>query len=69
VKPERVALAEHRPERAPNTLAEGGRLLEHDAPAGAVNRFDYGAFYAARVRQAARALLPLSVYAGDRDGC
>ncbi len=42
------ALARHRLFRAPEALAEGEHLLAKWALTGAINRFYYGAFYAAR---------------------
>ncbi len=56
MKAERIALARHRLERPRTTLDEGERLLEHQAAAGAVNRFYYAAFYAARALLALREL-------------
>jgi len=48
LRAEALALAHHRLARAHDTLAEGDRLLESGAAPGAVNRFYYAAFYAAR---------------------
>lgn len=56
MKPERAALARHRLERARSALAEGEQLVEHQAPTGAVNRFYYAAFHAARALLALREL-------------
>ncbi len=52
--PEIEALARHRLARARDALAEGEHLLANSAPMGAVNRFYYGAFYAARALLATR---------------
>lgn len=46
--PEIEALARHRLLRARETFNEGECLLSHGSFAGAVNRFYYSAFYAAR---------------------
>jgi len=48
VRPEAVTLARHRLQRARETLHEGDLLREADAQDGAVNRYYYAAFYAAR---------------------
>jgi uncharacterized protein (UPF0332 family) len=48
VKSEVLALARHRLDRARTTFAERRQLLESDRAAGAVNRFYYAAFHAAR---------------------
>jgi uncharacterized protein (UPF0332 family) len=50
LRPEALALAQHRLARAHDTLAERDRLLESGAAPGAVNRYYYAAY-------AARALL------------
>jgi uncharacterized protein (UPF0332 family) len=56
VKPELEKLARHRFARAREAFAEGDLLLTKDAFMGAVNRFYYGAFYAARALLAVREL-------------
>lgn len=48
MKQEIVALAEHRLKRARETFAEAITLLGSDSLNGALNRFYYAAFYAAR---------------------
>jgi len=48
VKAEAVTLARHRLQRARETLHEGNLLREANAQDGAVNRYYYAAFYAAR---------------------
>ncbi|WP_447977319.1 HEPN domain-containing protein [Candidatus Nitrospira bockiana] len=48
MKPEVKALARHRMSRAREAFAEGDHLLTKGSPIGAVNRFYYAAFYAAR---------------------
>lgn len=50
------ALARHRPDRAHEALADGKHLLERGTPRGAVNRFYYAAFYAARALLALRGM-------------
>jgi uncharacterized protein (UPF0332 family) len=56
VKPELERLARHRFTRAREAFAEGELLLAKDAFMGAVNRFYYAAFYAARALLAVREL-------------
>lgn len=56
MKPELEKLARHRFTRAKETFAEGELLLTKDAFMGAVNRFYYAAFYAARALLAIREL-------------
>lgn len=48
------ALARHRLSRAREALAEGEILLLNESHSGAVNRFYYGAFHAARALLATR---------------
>lgn len=48
------ALASHRLSRSRDAFAEGEHLLEKGAPMGAVNRFYYAAFHAARSLLATR---------------
>jgi uncharacterized protein (UPF0332 family) len=48
VKPEVMTLARHRLRRARETLHEGDLLRQAKADVGAVNRYYYAAFYAAR---------------------
>lgn len=48
MKAEVTALARHRMSRAREAFAEGDLLLSKGSPMGAVNRFYYAAFYAAR---------------------
>ena len=48
MKPESGTLARHRLQRARETLHEGDLLREANAQDGAVNRYYYAAFYAAR---------------------
>ena len=48
MKAEAVTLARHRLQRARETLHEGNLLREANAQDGAVNRYYYAAFYAAR---------------------
>lgn len=54
MKPEVGALARHRLTRAREAFAEGEHLLEKGALTGAVNRFYYAAFHAARALLATR---------------
>lgn len=54
VKAEVEALARHRLCRAREAVVEGEHLFAKDAFMGAVNRFYYGAFYAARALLAIR---------------
>ena len=54
MKAELAALARHRMSRAREALAEGDHLLTKGSPRGAVNRFYYAAFYAARALLATR---------------
>lgn len=54
MKGELRALAVHRLERAREAVADGDRLLAAGSLRGAVNRFYYGAFYAARALLATR---------------
>lgn len=54
LKDEIKALAQHRLSRAREAFAEGEHLLAKGALMGAVNRFYYGAFYAARALLATR---------------
>ena len=56
MKAELEKLARHRLERAKEAFAEGEYLLKKDAFMGAVNRFYYAAFYAARSLLAVREL-------------
>ena len=56
MKPELETLARHRLSRAKGALAEGDHLLTAQAFMGAVNRFCYAAFYAARALLAVRDL-------------
>jgi uncharacterized protein (UPF0332 family) len=56
VKSELEKLARHRFARARETFAEGDLLLTKDASMGAVNRFYYAVFYAARALLAVREL-------------
>ncbi len=48
MKHEIVSLARHRITRARETLLEGEQLMASGSFPGALNRFYYGAFYAAR---------------------
>jgi uncharacterized protein (UPF0332 family) len=48
VKPEVMTLARHRLRRARETLHEGDLLRDANADVGAINRYYYAAFYAAR---------------------
>jgi uncharacterized protein (UPF0332 family) len=48
VTPERATLARHRLTLARESLAEGDHLLASDLLRGALNRYYYAAFYAAR---------------------
>jgi uncharacterized protein (UPF0332 family) len=48
VKPELEKFARHRLGRGKEAFAEGEHLLTKGASMGAVNRFYYAAFYAAR---------------------
>lgn len=54
MKEELRALARHRLERAGEALGEGDQLLGAGSPRGAMNRFYYAAFYAARALLATR---------------
>jgi len=54
VSPEANVLAKHRIERAEAACREGDLLTEQDAFRGAVNRYYYAAFYAARALLATR---------------
>ncbi len=54
MKPELEKLARHRLSRAKDAFAEGEHLLAKGAGMGAVNRFYYAAFYAARALLAVR---------------
>ena len=56
MKRELEQLARHRLGRAKEAFAEGEHLLAKDAFMGAVNRFYYAAFYAARALLAVREL-------------
>ena len=56
MKPELEKLARHRLGRAKEAFAEGEYLLTKSAFMGAVNRFYYGAFYAARALLAVKEL-------------
>jgi uncharacterized protein (UPF0332 family) len=56
VKRELEKLARHRLSRAKEAFAEGEHLFAKGAFMGAVNRFYYGAFYAARALLAVREL-------------
>ncbi len=56
MKPEAVTLARHRLQRARATLNEGDLLREAKAADGAINRYYYAAFYAARALLATREL-------------
>jgi uncharacterized protein (UPF0332 family) len=56
VNPELEKLAAHRLSRAQDAFAEGDYLLTKKAFMGAVNRFYYSAFYAARALLAIREL-------------
>jgi uncharacterized protein (UPF0332 family) len=56
VKPELEKLARHRLSRAEAAFSEGDHLLNANAFMGAVNRFYYAAFYAARALLAVREL-------------
>lgn len=56
MKPELEKLARHRLSRAKATFSEGDHLLNAKAFMGAVNRFYYAAFYAARALLAVREL-------------
>jgi uncharacterized protein len=56
VKPELEKLARHRLARAKDAFGEGEHLLTKGASMGAVNRFYYVAFYAARAILALREL-------------
>jgi uncharacterized protein (UPF0332 family) len=56
VNPELEKLAAHRLSRAQDAFAEGDHLLTKKAFMGAVNRFYYSAFYAARALLAIREL-------------
>jgi uncharacterized protein (UPF0332 family) len=56
VKPELEKLARHRLGRAKAAFSEGDHLLNAKAFMGAVNRFYYAAFYAARALLAVREL-------------
>ena len=54
MKPELEKLAQHRLSRAKEAFSEGDHLLTAKAFMGAVNRFYYAAFYAARALLAIR---------------
>lgn len=54
VKAEVTALARHRMPRAREAFDEGDLLLSKGSPMGAVNRFYYAAFHAARALLATR---------------
>ena len=54
MKPELVKLAQHRLERAKDAFSEGDHLRKAKAFMGAVNRYYYAAFYAARALLALR---------------
>jgi uncharacterized protein (UPF0332 family) len=56
VKREIEALARHRLSRARQAFTEGEHLLARNSPIGAVSRFYYAAFYAARALLATRQL-------------
>ena len=56
MNPEVEALARHRLARAREALGEGEHLLTNGALMGAVNRFYYAAFHAARSLLATRQL-------------
>jgi uncharacterized protein (UPF0332 family) len=56
VKPELEKLARHRLSRAKGAFSEGDHLLTAKGYMGAVNRFYYAAFYAARALLAMREL-------------
>ena len=56
MKPELEKLARHRLTRAKGAFSEGDHLLTANAFMGAVNRFYYAAFYAARALLAVREL-------------
>ena len=56
MNPELEKLAAHRLSRAQDAFAEGDYLLTKNAFMGAVNRFYYSAFYAARALLAIREL-------------
>ncbi|MBC7081941.1 MAG: HEPN domain-containing protein [Firmicutes bacterium] len=56
MKPEVRVLAEYRMERAKESFEEGSTLLETGGLTGAVNRFYYAAFYAARALLALKQL-------------
>jgi uncharacterized protein (UPF0332 family) len=56
VKPELAKLARHRLGRAKAAFSEGNHLMKAKAFMGAVNRFYYAAFYAARALLAVREL-------------
>jgi uncharacterized protein (UPF0332 family) len=56
VKPELEKLARHRFSRAKGAFSEGDHLLTAKAFMGAVNRYYYAAFYAARALLATREL-------------
>jgi uncharacterized protein len=56
VKPELEKLARHPLSRAKDAFGEGEHLLTKSASVGAVNRFYYAAFYAARALLALRDL-------------
>lgn len=56
MKPELVKLARHRLARAKAAFSEGNHLMKAKAFMGAVNRFYYAAFYAARALLALREL-------------
>ena len=56
MKPELEKLARHRLSRAKAAFSEGDHLLNANAFMGAVNRFYYAAFYAARALLATREL-------------
>ena len=54
--PSRATLATYRLHRARQAFQEGMTLLEAESPLGAVNRFYYAAFYAARAVLATKGL-------------
>ncbi len=56
MKPEIKKLARHRLSRARGAFSEGDLLLGRGASIGAINRFYYAAFYAARALLATQQL-------------
>jgi uncharacterized protein (UPF0332 family) len=56
VKPETIALARHRLSRARTALKEGDVLFREGESSGAINRYYYAAFHAARALLATRDL-------------